>query len=86
MLDSQTALAELRSSPTSDDDVISHHHSIELFESLPQGQLAVIPGTSHLAHKEKPAIFQLFIREFLNDLSYPQTKMPIRRKTNNQSE
>ena len=69
-----------------DDDVISHHHSIELFESLPQGQLAVIPGTSHLAHKEKPAVFQLFIREFLNDLSYPQTKMPIRRKTNNQSE
>lgn len=63
-----------------DDDVISHHHTIELFEALPQGQLAVIPGTSHLAHKEKPAIFQLFIREFLNDLSYPITKMPIRRK------
>jgi pimeloyl-ACP methyl ester carboxylesterase len=62
-----------------DDDVISHHHTIEMFEALPQGQLAVIPGTSHQANKEKPEIFQLFIREFLKDLSYPQTKMPMRR-------
>ena len=62
-----------------DDDVISHHHTIEMFEALPQGQLAVIPGTSHQANKEKPEIFQMFIREFLKDLSYPQTKMPMRR-------
>jgi pimeloyl-ACP methyl ester carboxylesterase len=66
-----------------DDDVISHHHTIEMFEALPQGQLAVIPGTSHQAHKEKPEIFQMFIREFLNDQSYPQTKMPQRRTSNN---
>jgi pimeloyl-ACP methyl ester carboxylesterase len=50
-----------------------------MFEALPQGQLAVIPGTSHQANKEKPEIFQMFIREFLKDLSYPQTKMPMRR-------
>jgi len=62
-----------------DDDVISHHHTIEMFEALPYGQLAVIPGTSHQANKEKPEIFQMFIREFLKDLSYPQTKMPMRR-------
>ncbi len=62
-----------------DDDVISHHHTIEMFEALPQGQLAVIPGTSHQANKEKPEIFQMFIREFLNNLEYPQTKMPMRR-------
>lgn len=62
-----------------DDDVISHHHTIEMFEALPQGQLAVIPGASHQANKEKPEIFQMFIREFLKDLSYPQTKMPQRR-------
>ena len=62
-----------------DDDVIAHNHTIEMFEALPQGQLAVIPGTSHQANKEKPEIFQMFIREFLNDLSYPQTKMPQRR-------
>jgi pimeloyl-ACP methyl ester carboxylesterase len=62
-----------------DDDVISHHHTFEMFEALPQGQLAVIPGTSHLANKEKPEIFQMFIREFLSNLEYPQTKMPMRR-------
>jgi pimeloyl-ACP methyl ester carboxylesterase len=50
-----------------------------MFEALPQGQLAVIPGTSHQANKEKPEIFQMFIREFLNNLEYPQTKMPMRR-------
>ena len=62
-----------------DDDVISHHHTIEMFEALPQGQLAVIPGTSHQANKEKPEIFQLFIRQFLENLNYPVTKMPMRR-------
>jgi pimeloyl-ACP methyl ester carboxylesterase len=62
-----------------DDDVIAHNHTVEMFEALPQGQLAVIPGTSHQANKEKPEIFQMFIREFLANLEYPQTKMPMRR-------
>jgi pimeloyl-ACP methyl ester carboxylesterase len=62
-----------------DDDVISHKHSVLMYESIPQGRLAVIPGTSHQANKEKPEIFQMFIREFLSNLEYPQTKMPMRR-------
>lgn len=62
-----------------DDDVISHSHTIELFENLPLGQLGVIPGTSHGFIKEKPAIAQILIREFLEDLSYPVTRMPMRR-------
>ena len=62
-----------------DDDVIAHPHTIELFESIPLGQLAIIPGTSHQLIKEKPAIAQLLMREFLEDLSYPQTRMPMRR-------
>lgn len=62
-----------------DDDVIAHNHTIELFENIPLGQLAIIPGTSHQFIKEKPAIAQLLIREFLEDLSYPITKMPMRR-------
>ena len=62
-----------------DDDVIAHSHTIELFESIPLGQLAIIPGTSHQFIKEKPALAQLLIQEFLEDLSYPVTKMPIRR-------
>jgi pimeloyl-ACP methyl ester carboxylesterase len=63
-----------------DDDVIDHHHSIELFEALPQGRLAVIPAASHKANKEKPELFQALIRDFLADLSYPQTSMPFRRR------
>lgn len=67
-----------------DDDVIDHKHSVLMFESIPQGQLAVIPGTSHQANKEKPELFQELIRGFLNDLSYPETKMPMRRSSNRQ--
>jgi pimeloyl-ACP methyl ester carboxylesterase len=62
-----------------DDDVIAHNHTIELFENIPLGQLAILPGTSHGLVKEKPALVQLLIREFLEDLSYPVTRMPIRR-------
>jgi pimeloyl-ACP methyl ester carboxylesterase len=62
-----------------DDDVIDHKHSVLMFESIPQGRLAVMPGTSHQANKEKPEMFQMFIREFLSDLGFPETKMPMRR-------
>jgi len=62
-----------------DDDVIKHNHTAELFESIPLGQLAVVPATSHKFIKERPALAQLIIREFLEDLSYPITRMPMRR-------
>lgn len=62
-----------------DDDVIDHKHSVLMYESIPQGRLAVMPGTSHQAHKEKPEMFQMFIRDFLDNLDYPETKMPMRR-------
>ena len=62
-----------------DDDVIKHDHTIELFEALPLGQLAIVPGTSHILPKEKPGLVNLLITEFLEDLSYPITRMPMRR-------
>lgn len=62
-----------------DDDVIDHKHSVLMYESIPQARLAVMPGTSHQANKEKPEMFQMFIREFLSNLDYPETKMPYRR-------
>jgi pimeloyl-ACP methyl ester carboxylesterase len=62
-----------------DDDVIRHQHTIDLFEALPLGQLAIVPGTSHILPKEKPGLVNLIITEFLEDLSYPITRMPIRR-------
>ena len=68
-----------------DDDIISHSHTVALFEALPLGQLAVIPGTSHAVVKEKPDLMNAVIVQFLEDLNYPATRMPIRR-INNQLE
>ena len=68
-----------------DDDVINHHHTVDLYEALSLGQLAIIPGTSHSVMKEKPELLNAVIVQFLEDLSYPETRWPIRR-TNNQPE
>jgi pimeloyl-ACP methyl ester carboxylesterase len=68
-----------------DDDVIKHDHTISMYEALPLGQLAIVPGTSHGVVKEKPALTMAIITQFLEDLTYPQTRQPIRR-TNNQPE
>lgn len=65
-----------------DDDVIKHDHTISLYEALPLGQLAIIPGTSHGVVKEKPALMMANILQFLEDLTYPQTRQPIRRTSN----
>lgn len=65
-----------------DDDVIKHSHTIELYEAIPLGQLAIIPGTSHMVPKEKPTLMNAMISQFLEDLSYPVTKAPIRRTSN----
>jgi len=62
-----------------DDDVIKHDHTISLYEALPLGQLAIIPGTSHGLIKEKPTLAISIIMQFLDDLSYPITRQPIRR-------
>ena len=65
-----------------DDDIISHSHTVALFEALPLGQLAVIPGTSHIVVKEKPDLMNAILVQFLEDLNYPVTRMPIRRTSN----
>jgi pimeloyl-ACP methyl ester carboxylesterase len=65
-----------------DDDVIPHEHTLEMYRAIELGQLAIIPGTSHGAPKEKPALFSAIVHQFLTDLTYPVTKMPIRRVSN----
>jgi pimeloyl-ACP methyl ester carboxylesterase len=62
-----------------DDDVVKHSHSIELYEAIPLGQLAIVPGTSHGLVKEKPGLVTAIIKSFLTDQSYPITRQPIRR-------
>ena len=61
-----------------DDDEVRLEHAIELYRSLPVGELAVGPGTSHGLLVEKPDLCHLLITEFLT--SDPvQTFAPIRR-------
>ncbi len=65
-----------------DDDVIKHEHTIALYENIPLGQLAILPGTSHGLVKEKPDLMLAIITQFLENLSYPVTRQPIRRTNN----
>jgi pimeloyl-ACP methyl ester carboxylesterase len=50
-----------------DDDCIHFEHTLALYGSVPHGQLAVIPGTSHLVPIEKPALVNQLILDFLDD-------------------
>ena len=62
-----------------DDDVIELSHTCALYESLPAGQLAVIPATSHAVPMEKPAELSRIIGDFLAGDAAPQTFMSVRR-------
>jgi pimeloyl-ACP methyl ester carboxylesterase len=63
-----------------DDDLIVPHHTQSLYEALPAGQLCVIPGASHGAPMEKPALVAHLIVEFLDGPVPPTTLIPNRRK------
>jgi pimeloyl-ACP methyl ester carboxylesterase len=61
-----------------DDDEVTLEHAIALYRSLPDGELAVIPGTSHGLLVEKPALCNTIIVDFLTTDPVP-TMAPIRR-------
>jgi pimeloyl-ACP methyl ester carboxylesterase len=50
-----------------DDDVVLPAHTVEVAGALPDAQLAVVPGTSHLLVHEKPQFVTALIRDFLDD-------------------
>jgi len=62
-----------------DDDVISHSHSVELYETLVEGQMAMIPGSSHGVKKEKPEIVNRLILDFLGDAVLPSAMKSVRK-------
>ena len=64
-----------------DDDCIEYDHTVALFEALPTGQLAVVPGTSHVLNLEKPALVNQLVLDFLAETDPPGTFMPFRRAT-----
>lgn len=61
-----------------DDDEVRLEHGIEMYRSLPNAELAVIPGTSHGLLVEKPDLCNLLISDFLSK-DPVQTFAPIRR-------
>jgi pimeloyl-ACP methyl ester carboxylesterase len=62
----------------SDDDMVLLEHSIELYRSVPESQLAIVPGTSHGLVLEKPEVIGRLILDFLGTDPIP-TMMPFRR-------
>lgn len=61
-----------------DDDEVRMEHAVDLYRSLPDAELAVVPCTSHGLLVEKPELCNMVITEFL--IKDPiQTFAPIRR-------
>jgi pimeloyl-ACP methyl ester carboxylesterase len=62
-----------------DDDVATFEHTMELWEAVPDAQLAVIPGASHLVPVEKANIVNRLVLDFLAAEGPAPTMMPLRR-------
>jgi pimeloyl-ACP methyl ester carboxylesterase len=63
-----------------DDDMVSLEHIIALYRGIPDSELAIVPGTSHLLVTEKPDAVYSLTAEFLTTQPTP-TRMPVRRAT-----
>jgi pimeloyl-ACP methyl ester carboxylesterase len=62
-----------------DDDQVRFEHAIEWYRSVPDCELAILPGTSHGLLVEKPDLANRVIIDFLTADPVP-TLAPIRRK------
>ncbi|MGI5380526.1 alpha/beta fold hydrolase [Streptomyces sp. CA-251387] len=61
-----------------DDDEVMLEHAIDFYRGLPEGELAIVPGTSHGLLVEKPELCNQIIVDFLTSDPVP-TLAPIRR-------
>ncbi|MEV0343448.1 alpha/beta hydrolase [Nocardia sp. NPDC050713] len=61
-----------------DDDAMSLEHTIALYRAIPNSELAVVPGASHLLVVEKPTEVYRLVGAFLTS-EPPRTWQPIRR-------
>jgi pimeloyl-ACP methyl ester carboxylesterase len=64
-----------------DDDYVTVAHAEAFSRTLKNGQLAVVPGASHILPMEKPELFNQLILDFTAN-PVPETMMPLRRKAN----
>jgi pimeloyl-ACP methyl ester carboxylesterase len=62
-----------------DDDYITVAHAEEFSRLVAHGQLAVVPGSSHVVPMERPDLFNRLVLDFVAN-PMPETMMPLRRK------
>ena len=73
------ACRRAHSSSPADDDAMRLEHTLELYRGIPDAELAVVPGTSHVLILEKPDLVARLVLDFLTTDPVP-TRIPIRRK------
>ena len=61
-----------------DDDLVTLEHTITMYRALPDAQLAIVPGTSHLLLHERPELCTTLVSDFLQ-AGPVLTRMPISR-------
>ena len=62
-----------------DDEPFNSKMTFEMYEALPNGRLAIIPGSSHAVVHEKTKLLRSVIKDFYQNQSFPITKSPNRR-------
>ncbi len=50
-----------------DKDIIKTEHTVKIAESIPHGQLAIIPNSSHFVPEEKPELFNELVIDFFEN-------------------
>jgi pimeloyl-ACP methyl ester carboxylesterase len=55
----------------SDDDLVTLTHAVEMYDALPNAELAVVPGTSHFLTQEKPHLVNAIVLDFLTNEPVP---------------
>jgi len=48
-----------------DDDLMTLSHAVQMYDALPDAELAVVPGTSHFLNQEKPDLVNAIVLDFL---------------------
>lgn len=61
-----------------DDDIMTLTHAVQMYNALPNAELAVVPGTSHFLTQEKPELVNQIVLDFLTSEPVP-TVAAIRR-------
>jgi pimeloyl-ACP methyl ester carboxylesterase len=61
-----------------DDDLPTLEHTVSLYRSIPNSELAVVPGASHAVLMEKADVMNRLVLDFLTKDPAP-TMMPVRR-------